>query len=78
MLYLADFDEVFDKKPDAGAGAPIPCESPTCFIGSYAPVARPGENGPFFVNSYLLQPDRIFETQGATLRVTSSDYSCMK
>ena len=27
----------------------IPCEPPACFVGSYAPVAKAGETGPFFV-----------------------------
>ena len=77
MLYLADFDEVFDEKPENIEK--VPCKPPTCFVGSYAPVSRPGETGPFFVNTYLLQPDRIFETSGATVRVTSADLErCMK
>lgn len=40
------------------------CSPPNCFIGSYPPVSKPGENGPFYVNTYLLQPNRLAETLG--------------
>lgn len=70
MLNLADFDEVYNNKPNNVEE--IPCQAPACFVGSYAPVARPGEDGKFFVNTYLLQPDRKFETVG-TVKVRSSD-----
>jgi|TARA_R110000803_G_scaffold208783_1_gene277722 hypothetical protein len=70
MLNVADFDEVYANKPTNVEQ--IPCKAPECFVGSYAPVARPGETGPFFVNSYLLQPNRKFETFG-TVKVTSGD-----
>ena len=66
MLNPADFKD-YDSKPNNGEE--IPCKPPACFVGSYAPVAKPGQNGPFYVNTYLTQPDRKFETLGpATVR----------
>ena len=56
MLNFADFDEVYANKPINAEE--IPCKPPACFVGSYAPVAKAGEEGPFFVNTYLLQPNR--------------------
>jgi hypothetical protein len=70
MLNIADFDEAYNGKPQNVEQ--IPCQPPTCFVGSYAPVAPPGKDGPFFVNTYLLQKDRKFETFG-TVKVTSGD-----
>jgi hypothetical protein len=70
MLNIADFDEVYAEKPNNVEQ--VPCKPPTCFVGSYAPVSRPGETGPFFVNSYFLQPDRKFEIAGP-VKVTSGD-----
>ena len=58
MLNIADFDEVYANKPTNVEQ--IPCQPPTCFVGSYAPVSKPGEEGPFFNNTYLLQKDRKF------------------
>lgn len=40
------------------------CNPPTCFIGSYPPVTRAGEMGPFFVNTYFLQDNRKKELVG--------------
>ena len=57
MLNLADFDEAYNNKPNNVEE--IPCQAPACFVGSYAPVARPGEDGKF-------------ETVG-TVKVRSSD-----
>lgn len=74
MLSPADFDSVFREKNNNFE--PVPCNAPTCFVGSYPPVSRAGENGKFNVNTYLLQSDRIFETLGpATVR--SKDLNCM-
>jgi hypothetical protein len=74
MLSPADFDSVFGEKNNNFE--PVPCNAPACFVGSYPPVSRAGENGKFNVNTYLLQPDRIFETLGpATVR--SKDLNCM-
>jgi len=76
MLTLADFDEVYDSKPNNIED--VPCKPPACFVGSYAPVAKPGQEGPFFMNSYLLQPNRRFETMG-TVKVRSIDLeNCSK
>ena len=55
MLNIADFDEAYATKPKNANR--IPLEAPECFVGSYPPVAKPGEDGPFFVNTYLLQPN---------------------
>jgi hypothetical protein len=75
MLDYADFNEVYAKKPENVEK--IPCEPPACFVGSYAPVAKPGETGPFFVNSYLLQPSRKMEVAGS-VPVRSKDLECGK
>jgi len=70
MLNIADFDEAYNVKPTNVEQ--IPCQPPACFVGSYAPVSKPGEEGRFFNNTYLLQKDRKFETFG-TVKVTSGD-----
>ena len=70
MLNIADFDEDYANKPTNVEQ--IPCQPPACFVGSYAPVSKPGEEGRFFNNTYLLQKDRKFETFG-TVKVTSGD-----
>ena len=70
MLNIADFDEAYNSKPTNVEQ--IPCQPPACFVGSYAPVSKPGEEGRFFNNTYLLQKDRKFETFG-TVKVTSGD-----
>lgn len=75
MLNIADFDEAYATKPINAE--PIPCEAPECFVGSYPPVAKPGQGGPFFVNTYLMHPTRKFETVG-TVPVRSADLNCKK
>ena len=75
MLSMSDVDEAYANKP-ANVES-IPCKAPECFVGSYPPVAKAGEPGPFFVNTYLLQPDRKFETVG-TVSVRSGDLECKK
>ena len=76
MLNIADFDEVYANKPQNVEQ--IPCQAPACFVGSYAPVSKPGEEGRFFNNTYLLQKDRKFETFG-TVKVRSGDIEkCLK
>jgi len=70
MLNAADFDTVYAEKPNNVEE--IPCTPPTCFVGSYAPVSRPGEEGTFFNNTYLLQPNRKMEVVG-TVKVRSGD-----
>jgi hypothetical protein len=70
MLNIADFDEVYESKP--ANLEKIPCKPPACFVGSYAPVSKPGEEGRFHVNTYLLQSDRKMETVG-TVPVRSGD-----
>jgi len=76
MLNIADFDEVYANKPTNVEQ--IPCQPPACFVGSYAPVSKPGEEGRFFNNTYFLQNDRKFETFG-TVKVRSGDVErCLK
>jgi len=75
MVNFAEFDEVYTNKPPTFEE--IPCKPPACLVGSYPPVAKAGEMGPFFVNTYLLQPDRKFETFG-TVAVRSADLECKK
>ena len=76
MLNIADFDEAYNGKP--ANVEQIPCQPPACFVGSYAPVSKPGEEGRFFNNTYLLQKDRKFETFG-TVKVRSGDLEkCLK
>jgi hypothetical protein len=75
MVNFADFNEVYNNKPQNVEE--IPCKPPACFVGSYPPVAKAGEMGPFFVNTYLLQPNRKFETFG-TVSVRSGDLDCNK
>ena len=75
MLNFTDFNEVYASKPRNVEE--IPCEPPACFVGSYAPVAKPGEDGPLFVNTYLLQPNRKMEVVG-TVPVRSKDLECKK
>ena len=75
MLNYADFNQVYDSKPQNTEK--IPLDPPDCFFGSYAPVAKPGESGPFYVNSYLLQPNRRMEVAGS-VSVRSKDLECGK
>lgn len=70
MMNYSDFNEAYSKGPNSVDT--IPCNAPTCFIASYPPVTKAGEEGPFFVNTYLLQPDRRMETLG-TATVRSAD-----
>ena len=76
MLMTADFDEAYNSPiPNI---PPPPCNAPTCFVGSYAPITPAGHRGPFYVNTYLLRPDRIREVAGPT-PVRASDLSpCIK
>lgn len=75
MLNIADFDQVYKNKPQNAEMAPIKPQDG--FIGSYPPVAKPGEMGSFFVNTYLLQPNRKMEVAG-TVSVRSEDLRCKK
>lgn len=70
MLNAADFDEVFADKPSNVEK--IACKPPACFIGSYAPISKAGEEGRFHINTHLLQPNRKMETVG-TVSVRSGD-----
>jgi len=67
---MSDFDS-FKSKPDHEDFSPK-CQAPTCFVGTYAPVSKPGVQGDFYNNSYLLGDGRKFETVGA-VSVRSGD-----
>lgn len=73
IVIPSDFDEAYSGKSQNLE--PIPCSAPACFVNSYAPVAKPGEEGPFFVNTYLMQPNRKQEVAGA-VTVRASDFKC--
>jgi hypothetical protein len=73
MIAAADFDEAYNTKP-CNPERPV-CQAPDCFIGSYPPVSKAGEEGPFNVNTYLLQPNRFAETVGP-VTVRSADFKC--
>jgi hypothetical protein len=75
MVLAADFDEAYST-PMCPHPGPT-CSAPYCFIGSYPPVTPPGKNGPFFVNTKFLQPDRYAETVGV-VPVRSEDFMCSR
>lgn len=78
MILAADFDSVYASKTETDNQLVVDfqtapqCPSSECFIGSYAPVSKPGKEGRFFNNTYLLQSDRKFEAFG-TVKVRSGD-----
>ena len=64
-MNMADFDTVYNSGDSKNFGAYIPvCAAPECFIGSYPPITPAGQVGPFLVNTYYLQDDRIKELAG--------------
>ena len=75
MFVLADFDATYSAKPDNNER--VPSKSVEPFIGSYAPISKPGEEGLFNVNTYLLQPNRKVEIAGP-VRMRSTDIECRK
>ncbi len=78
MLILADFDKAYSTKP-CNTEKPI-CKAPECFVASYPPIAKPGDaDGKFYINSSLLQPNRLAETLGpVTVRSADFRHSCPK
>ena len=78
MVILADFDKAYSTKP-WNTEKPI-CKAPECFVASYPPVAKPGDaDGKFYINSSLLQPNRLAETLGpVTVRSADFRHSCPK
>ncbi len=72
---MLDFAE-FNLRPNTPAES-FTCSPPDCFIGSYPPITPAGEMGPFFVNTYLLQPNRRMEVVG-TVAVRSGDLELKK
>jgi hypothetical protein len=73
MIAAADFDEAYGTKA-CNFEVPV-CKAPDCFIASYPPVSKPGELGPFNVNTSFLQPNRYAETVGP-VTVRSVDFKC--
>lgn len=73
MIAAADFDEAYGTKA-CNYEVPV-CKAPDCFIASYPPVSKPGELGPFNVNTSHLQPNRYAETVGP-VPVRSVDFKC--
>ena len=79
MLVAADFDTVYNVPLIMG---PPPyqvrpeCKAPSCFIGSYAPITHAGQNGPYWVNTYFLQPNRKLEVVGPVTIRSSAFKSC--
>ena len=78
MLILADFDKAYSTKP-CNTEKPI-CKAPECFVASYPPIAKPSDaDGKFYINSSLLQPNRLAETLGpVTVRSADFSHSCPK
>ena len=78
MLILADFDKAYSTKP-CNTEKPI-CKAPECFVASYPPIAKPGDaDGKFYINSSLLQPNRLAETLGpVTVRSADFKHTCPK
>lgn len=56
---MYNFDDLLPPKKIV-----VPAPPTSGFIGSYPPVAKPGENDGFFINTYFLQPDRKSELAG--------------
>ena len=71
-IVAADLDEAFSTPAVPSMFKPA-CDNKSCFIGSYAPITKAGEDGPFNVNTTLLQPNRYAETVG-TVPVRSADF----
>jgi hypothetical protein len=73
---MSDFDEAYSNGATApttpGQIRPV-CTPPSCFIGSYPPVTKAGEQGPFMVNTYFLRPDRRQELAGG-VAVSAANY----
>lgn len=77
-LSMSDFDEAYSSRSNSKQSQPgqikPACTPPACFIGSYPAVSRPGESGPFMVNTYFLRPDRRQEITGGGVAVTATQY----
>ena len=70
-ISVSDFDEAYST-PSCEQSRPV-CKPGNCFIGSYPPVSKAGTQGPFFVNSNLIQPNRRVELAGP-VPVRSRDF----
>jgi hypothetical protein len=73
MIAGADFPTAY--KSDIKNCPPPVCDAPKCFIGSYPPVTPAGQMGPWFVDTYLLRPDRQYELPGP-VAVREKDLRC--
>jgi len=73
MIHASDFDEAYSTEA-CNREMPV-CRAPDCFIASYPPVSKPGEEGLYFVNTSFLQPNRYLETVGP-VPVRSEDFKC--
>lgn len=70
-IVASDFDEAYST-PACQQPRPV-CKPDTCFVASYPPVSKPGTEGPYFVNTNLLQPNRRAEIAGP-VPVRSRDF----
>ena len=70
MILMADIDDTFQNlsSPNPFMHRPPPLMG---FVGSYPPVTPIGREGPFFVNTYFLQKDRMYEAGGKSVPVRS-------
>jgi len=73
MIVGADFDKAYST-PSCDYTKPV-CTAPNCFIASYPPISKPGVQGPFYVNTQFLEPNRYYETLGP-VTVRSEDFKC--
>ena len=74
MLNMAGFNEAYEAK--IKNVEPVHA-IPRMLCWFLPPVAKPGNDGPFFVNTHLMHPTRKFETVG-TVSVRSKDLKCDK
>jgi hypothetical protein len=74
----SDFDTAYNQPlvmgPNPYQYAPV-CKAPECFIGSYAPVTPAGHVGPYWVNTYFLEPSRRREIAGPVV-IRSGMFKC--
>jgi hypothetical protein len=74
----SDFDTAYNQPlvmgPSPYQYAPV-CKAPECFIGSYAPVTPAGHTGPYWVNTYFLEPSRRREIAGPVV-IRSGMFKC--
>lgn len=69
MVLMSDIAEAFQDPSSPNPFMQPP--APVGFVGSYPPVTPIGQEGPFFVNTYFLQKDRMYEAGGKSVPVRS-------